>query len=319
MSSVSRQGLENLEKQLRGLERNTARIRFLQEKGCPVGTSLKDVSAELADIGEQLSAHKTANSKSDEDLGAMIAKYRRLVEQCAMIAEGIEPRGAVLVSERLLPEFLVRLVARRPALWRCYEAVATFMGIAMIAFTCAAMTYFAAIGGIPFLRHYGNGSVSIKGLAFICGIVLGLCLHEFSHGIALTNNGIRIKRIGAIAGFIVGGFVEAEEDSFNRAEPAARLRFNACGIGGNALAGLLLCPAALAVSDVLLFMTLGNVFFGMINAFPISPLDGGWVYEDIVRMRINNKHIRRVLLSARFFVLIFWLALFTRSVLAYHS
>jgi Zn-dependent protease len=314
--------LDSLKKQLAGLEKNLARLKVFHEKGCPVGRSLSDAVAELVDLRERINHARQmrmgTNGVQEEALNAVIAKHKGLFEQCEMIADGIEPGGTILASASMLPEFFARLVVRNRRFWLCWEYAATVCGVAMIAFACLTMTCFAAVGGIPFLKAYSL--VGLNGVAFICGIILGLCLHEFSHSIALANNGIKIKRVGAMAGSFVGGFVEAEEDSFMRADPHVHMRFNACGIGANALTAMPLIFLASAInSEFLLFLAIGNLFFGMINSFPITPMDGGWVYEDLIRLHVNNEKTRRFLLSARFSLLIIWLALFTHAILAYRS
>jgi Zn-dependent protease len=310
-----------LKGRLCGLEKNLARLRVFQEKGCPIGRSLHEITSELAGMSEQLvQAKDEKNDKTDGELGTMITQHRRLLVQCSELADGIEPQGMILASAGVLPAFFVRTVARCPGLWLRYEYVATFMGICLIAFTCGMLTYCAAIGRIPFIQAQAGGSVGVYGLAFVLGIGMGLSLHEFSHGIVLANNGIKIKRVGAVAGGIVGGFVEADEESFLKAAPETHMRFNACGIGGNALTAVLLSTGALLCdSGILLSLALGNLFFGMINSLPVSPLDGGWVYEDLIHMHINSEQIRRILLSAKFFMLIIWLALFTHSILVYRT
>lgn len=115
---------------------------------------------------------------------------------------------------------------------------------------------------------------------------------------------------------MIGGFVEADEDTFLKADPTVHLRFNASSIGTNALLAIILIIIGLLLSsDIFIYLALGNLFFGFINSFPISPMDGGWVYEDLVKLYLKNKKIKSIFLGARFVFFVLWLILFTRLVL----
>jgi Zn-dependent protease len=208
---------------------------------------------------------------------------------------------------------------RYRSFWKIYEMISTLFGVGIIAFTLIILTYFSAYGHFPLMQQHNGGSLLIKAVGFMIGLVAGLCVHEFAHGVVLANNGIKIKQVGVMAGSIVGGFIEADEDTFFQADRKVHLRFNASSIGTNALFAVLLgFIAVLTSSDLLLFLSLGNLFFGIINSFPILPLDGGWVYEDLINIYLKNKTIKKILLSVRFAFGIIWLILFTCSVLRYN-
>jgi Zn-dependent protease len=95
------------------------------------------------------------------------------------------------------------------------------------------------------------------------------------------------------------------------------LRFNASSIGTNFLTAVVLSLIGVLISsELLLYLALGNLFFGFINSFPITPLDGGWVYEDLVNLHLANKKVKGFFLSARFVIFVLWLLLFTFSCLS---
>lgn len=321
---MQRAELTGLNKHLGRLEKNLARIQSFQEKGCPVDSSLNDLYSELTDIGDYIKkkAQAEMHGQADQELGDIIARHKSLLTQFETIANDVKPQseGMVLASANTLPDFFRRITSRNRSLWKSYEYITALFGIGIIVFTVAILTYFFAFGRIPFVQFRAGALSGINTLAFVLGVIIGLCVHEFAHGIVLANNGIKIKRVGAVAGSIVGGFVEADETTFFEADPRVHLRFNAASIGTNAILALILgIMGLLTSSEPLIFLALGDLFFGFINSFPISPLDGGWVYEDLVKLYVANKKVKRIFLAARFVLFVLWIVLFTYSVLFHFS
>jgi len=320
---MQRTELTGLHKYLGRLEQDLARIQVLQDKGRRVDSSLNDVYSRIADLGNYLKRIQTEKSgESDQEFRDIALRHKKILAQYDAIANEVKPQaqGMVLASENTLPAFFNRVTSRNRGLWKFYESVITCFGIGMIVFMVTSVTCVLTFGGLPFI-HFNKAMLSgINCLYFVAGLTLGLCLHEFAHGIVLANNGIKINRVGAVAGSVVGGFVEADETTFFQADPRVHLRFNAAGIGTNALVAVILgIIGLLASSDLLLFMALGSLFFGFINSLPVSPLDGGWVYEDIVKMYVENQRVKGIFLSARFVIFVLWIVLFTHSALFYYS
>ena len=316
---MQRAELAGLNKHLSKLEKDLIRIKAFKEKGCAVGSFLNDAYLDLTDIGGCLKRAQTENTTIiDEELGETTQRYKNILAKFESIADEVDlqDEGMVMASSSTLPDFFYRITSRNQSIWKLFEKITTVFGIGMIGFTLIGLTYFLAVGNIPFIHIFGGGMSGIKAFVFVVGIVVGLCVHEFAHGVVLANNGIKIKRVGAMAGSIVGGFVEADEDTFFQAEPRVHLRFNAASIGTNALlAVILVIIGLLTSSELLLFLALGNLFFGFINSFPISPLDGGWVYEDLVKLYLTSKKLKDIFLSARFVFFIIWIILFIRLAL----
>ncbi len=311
--------LTGLYKQLSKLEKNLDRIQAFQDKGCAVESSVGEAYLELRDTGAYLKrVQEVKNTKLDEELAEIAEKYQNLQVKFQSIADevNVHDQGMVMASSNTIPDFFYRITSRNRAMWKFYEIIATVFGVGMIGFTLLSITYYLIVGNIPF-SQFTDGVISgINALIFVIGIVLGLCVHEFAHAIVLANNGIRIKRIGTMAGSMVGGFVEADEITFMQAEPVVHLRFNASSIGTNAMvAVVLVLVGLLASSQLLLFLALGNLFFGFINSFPISPLDGGWVYEDLIKLYLDSKIVKGIFTSVPFGFFILWIILFIRNAL----
>ena len=307
--------LDVIRRQICSLEDTLRSLNAVQEKGGCLGSSLADAQAELNWLAGSLRADDQCLGEDPVSHQETILQFNALSASFEKIAGKVRPEGFTLANEHALPELLGRLAAHHPRFWKIYESVTTFFGIAcMVVVPVLISCFCAAI--IPFASFGVEGISGGKGIVFLLGVLMGLSLHEFSHGIVLANNGIRINRVGLIAGAITGGFVEAEENDFDRAAPEVLLRFNATGIGCNFMMALALGAAgALCSSDLLIFFALGNLFFGFINALPVSPLDGGWVYEDLVKLHLKNKTIQDAFLSGRIVLFAFWIILFTYTAL----
>lgn len=309
--------LASLNKHLSKIEKNLARIQAFQEKGCAVDSLLGESYLDLRDLGAYLKIDHADKNTKDQELAVTTERYKNLLVKYEAIADDVEfqGEGMVMASNSTLPDFFCRITSHNRLVWRFFERITTVFGVGMIGFTLTSLTYFLVAGNIPFIQ-FQDGGMPGKGFLFVVGIILGLCVHEFAHGVVLANNGIKIKRVGAMAGSMVGGFVEADETTFFQAEPGVHLRFNASSIGTNALLGVILVVIGLLTSSqLLLFLALGNLFFGLINSFPISPLDGGWVYEDLIKTYLTNKNVKAVFLSAPMVFFILWIVLFARSAL----
>ena len=317
---MERAELAGLNNHLSKLEKNLTRIQVFQGKGCAVGSLLGDIYSDLRDVGVCLKkAQAEKSGKTDEELVEITERHKDLLTKFESITNEVESQdeGMVIASKSTLPDFFYRITSRYRGMWRFFEAITTAFGIGIVVFSVVALTYFFAFGTIPFIQFTEGGISGINSLGFVVGIILGLCVHESAHCVVLANNGIKIKRVGAMAGSIVGGFIEADETTFSQAEPGVHLRFNASSIGTNALVAVVLSLIGLLTSsELLIFLALGDLFFGFINSFPIRPLDGGWVYEDLINMYVADKKIKEIFLSARFVILILWIVLFTYSVIA---
>lgn len=320
MRRAERAGLDN---HLCRLEKNLSKIQAFQGKGCAVESSLGEIYCDLRDLGNYLKKIQAEkNVEADEELAQITERHKNLLITFESISNeaSSQSSGVVIASKSTLPDFFVRITSRYRSIWKFFETLTTIFGVGIIGFSLIAPTYFFASGKIPFIQFNEGGISGIDGLGFVAGVILGLCVHEIAHGIVLANNGIKIKRVGVVAGFIVGGVIDADETSFFQAQPQVRLRFNAASIGTNALVAVVLTViGSLISSNLLILLALGNLFFGFINSFPIRPLDGGWVYEDLINIYLADKKVKEIFLSARFLILILWVVLFTYSALTPHA
>ena len=114
---------------------------------------------------------------------------------------------------------------------------------------------------------------------------------------------------------MLGGLWKLRKAAFFKPIPGS-FRFNAAGIGTNLLlAVVLMLIGGLMSSQVLIFLGLGSLFFGFINSYPIKPLDGGWVYGDLVNSYLKDDKVRSSLLTLPLLMFVVWILLFVRSAL----
>jgi Zn-dependent protease len=309
----------SINKYLRRVENNLLRIEDFHKRGCPVDSSMGELYLDLKNLGaylkqvqsEDISTTSQELAESNERYKELLLKYESLVDKI----QSREERG-VVASSKTLPLWFESLSKVYPGFWGSFERLATAFGLGMIGFTIIGPSYFLAAGQIPFAQYYQLEMNTLNALVFVLGIFIGLLLHEFAHAVVLAHNGIGIKRVGAMAGSMLGGFVEAEESSFLQAHPRVHFRFNAAGIGTNLLlAVVLMLIGGLMSSQVLIFLGLGSLFFGFINSYPIKPLDGGWVYGDLVNSYLKDDKVRNSLLTLPLLMFVVWILLFVRSAL----
>lgn len=318
---VKRNIISELNKRLDHAAKSLDRMRTFLKSGVMIDYSLSDVYNDIFDIGTSLNEIQKNDDFDLNEIEILAARQRDLLVELESLSDDFnrQSKGMVLVSRRTIPDFFYEITGRCRKMWRFFEYISAASGLAIILFALTSITYYSAYGGLPFIQMASVVSPLVKGSGFIFGLIIGLIVHEFAHGIVLANNGIRIKEIGAMAGSMVGGFIEADEETFFQSDQNVHLRFNASSIGTNALLALvLILVAAVIKSDLIMYLALGNLFFGVINSLPVRPLDGGWVYEDIAKIYLKNKILKQTFLSLRYVIVILWLVLFSYSAITFH-
>ncbi len=309
----------SINKYLLKLEKNLLQIEGFKKKGSPIESSMGELYLDLKNVGAYLKqAQREEKSIISQELAESTERYKKLLLKFESLADDVQSQDdrMVVASSQALPLWFERLSESNSGLWRNYERLASGFGVGMIGLTIIGPTYYLALGKVPFLEYFQLEISAVNALIFMLGIILGLVVHEFAHGVVLANNGIGIERVGAMAGSMIGGFVEAEESSFFLANPGVHLRFNAAGIGTNLLLFLLLMVMGwLASSQVLVFLALGSLFFGFINSYPIKPLDGGWVYGDLVKLYLKGDKLKNLFYTLPLLMFVVWIAFFIRLAL----
>lgn len=135
----------------------------------------------------------------------------------------------------------------------------------------------------------------------ILGLVVGVVVHEFAHGILMRAHGLKIKSMGVLLAILpIGAFVEQDEEELQAAPKKARMRVFAAG------------PTTNMVFAILAALIFSWVFMGslvQVNDGPIiisgvvkdSPLDRAGVNELWMQVEsINGTQILPVDIKGNF-------------------
>lgn len=175
-----------------------------------------------------------------------------------------------------LNKWIERISAFKPTAWRTIWniGIVTAAGLMVLAFDFLGknLTFLLIrpqqAGAIqPIIPIPGVG-VSFETFPYLAlALSVLLASHELSHGIASLADHIPLKSTGLIfAHFLMGGFVEPEEEKLNQAKNFSKLRVFAAGSYTNAVLGIL-CLFLLAnfAATTALFYTNGGVSINSIS------------------------------------------------------
>ena len=207
-----------------------------------------------------------------------------------LVAEARSSYSFEFKSTDVLPKVIYRIVCRFPSFWSFYEKVTVILGMAAIIYTLVAITYLTWVLSLPppFLFPPLRAS-PISVIIPLLGFVIAYAIHEFSHAVTVILHGGHIEAIGFSLGRLIGGSVRISKGTLTES-PKVTTMFNATAIGANMLVALVSYVVGTFLdSAILLWIGTANILFAVINALPVVPLDGGWVYSDIV----NSVHWRR--------------------------
>ena len=157
---------------------------------------------------------------------------------------------AFVLRSRKTVELFDKIVNRFPLLWMVLSNIGVAVGFGLTAFSI----YFLAknLGTYLFApQHVGpqnivvpliiGVTIKLEHLPYIL-LALGIVLitHEGMHGLVARLEKIKLRSTGLFLAFIFpGGFVEPDEEEFNKAHPKTRMRVAAAGSFANLVVGLL--------------------------------------------------------------------------------
>ena len=172
---------------------------------------------------------------------------------------------------------------------------------------------FVILLGIVMLLFGVLAGALAQGFALCLAIVLSLLVHEFGHVLAAKSNGHR----SVVVLWMVGGLTISEARSpgwrgvwLSVAGPLAGFLFWALlwfGLGSQWVDGAVLTDWSWIFSPTSVGASLGsvgtlfwgylcfmNLIWGLFNLLPVSPLDGGHVVDDLLRMRLRAVEAERI-------------------------
>ncbi|RLG09525.1 MAG: hypothetical protein DRN68_01360 [Thaumarchaeota archaeon] len=159
------------------------------------------------------------------------------------------PLAFVLRSKRVI-EFFDKVVNKFPLFWMVLSNIGVAVGFGLTAFSIYFLaknlgTYLFApqqVGPQNIVVPLIIGvTIKLEHLPYIL-LALGIILitHEGMHGLVARLEKIRLKSTGLFLAFIFpGGFVEPDEEEFNKASPKTKMRVAAAGSFANLVVGLL--------------------------------------------------------------------------------
>ncbi len=161
----------------------------------------------------------------------------------------------IMVRTKRLNNFLLRTSEKHPRFWRGYGN----LGVAVALIETGIAFYFLA-GNLyrflfipqtasPVVPFLPGVTISLYWFPYVLiAIALALTVHEFAHGIVSSRERVPVASAGIIVAPITGGgFVEPNEEEFEKAELLPRLRIISVGSLSNILVGLIAVVIGIAV------------------------------------------------------------------------
>lgn len=153
----------------------------------------------------------------------------------------------LLYKTQRLNDFLKKAAHKNPRFWKIVSnlGIAFAVGEIIFAFYVLGNNLFNFIfypeGAQAVFPILPGITISLEWFPYILlAAGLAITVHEFSHGIVAYLEGIPIKSSGIIiAPITFGGFVEPDEDIFNKSSIVAKLRLLAAGSLANLVVGIL--------------------------------------------------------------------------------
>ena len=231
-----------------------------------------------------------ALKKSGAGLDLLKSASKKEVTSKPLVAEARSSYSFEFKSTDVLPKVIYRIVHQSPPIWLGYARITALVGLVTVVYSLAAITYLAWALYLPLPFSFPPLSATpVSVLIALLGFAIAYVVHEFSHAVIAVLHGCKIEAIGFSFGGLIGGSVHIAREAIPES-PKVMMMFNAAGIGANMLIGCLCYViGSLFSSAAVLWIGTINSLFAVINALPVVPLDGGWVYSDIV----NSVHWRR--------------------------
>jgi membrane-associated protease RseP (regulator of RpoE activity) len=178
-------------------------------------------------------------------LGTLVYLKREKVEITAL---------GVMFKTKKFKKIIVKLAAKYPKFWNTYFNIGTFISF-LLMISGIYLLFKITINLLEGFRgptlalvfpgptssfSFYPGVILMPIWYWIIGVAILVIPHEFSHGIALALNKLRIKSFGALLLFFIipGAFVEPDEKQLKKARKRRQLQVYAAGSFSNILVGL---------------------------------------------------------------------------------
>lgn len=212
---------------------------------------------------------------------------RQLAEK-KLLADGRRRRRSTAPWVKYVPPITLQITLLRPAgaakaLAPIASAVASRWGMT----TCWVFALAGVLAMVVQAQAIGDALSSPLPfevyLLLLASSLVGMTLHEFSHGVALVHYGGRPSRLGIMLFYLMPAFFCDVSDGWRLPHNWQRVRVALAGIAVQTLFGSATALAALATSAMggptsvqygLLVVAAGNMFASLLNLIPFVKLDG---------------------------------------------
>jgi len=183
----------------------------------------------------------------------------------------VKPAYFMYKSERL-KRFLDRASKTRHFFWKTFSNIGVAFALGLMVFSVYFLAnnllkfvYPVEVGGaVPVIPVLPIITIRLYWLPyFFTAIAVVVLTHEFAHGIIARLEKIPVKSAGILMAFVFfGGFVEQDEEGFEKASTVSKLRMVAVGSSTNLITSflvlLLLMGLYAPASGILIYETVEN-------------------------------------------------------------
>ena len=230
----------------------------------------------------------------------------------------ISPLFFTYRSERF-KSIISRLGEKNRLLWKTLSNIGTALGLGLLVYVTYFLVsnlfkfFYSKTQSVPITPIIPAVTISLDSLPyFFAAVAIVVILHELAHGVTAIAEKVPVKFAGlALMLAFFGGFVEPEQQGFEKASKTSKLRIVSAGSAINLMTGLLVLVLLLSLfspsAGVLVEGTLANgplaragvnrfnVIYA-INATPIESVQSLSNYLSnvtpgaVLILRINNKN-----------------------------
>ncbi len=183
----------------------------------------------------------------------------------------VKPAYFMYKSEKLT-RFLDKASKRRQFFWKTFSNISIAFALGLMTFVIyffvnnlLKFIYPVEVGGaVPIIPILPVITIRLYWLPyFFIAIAIAVLTHEFAHGIIARLEKIPVKSAGILMAFVFfGGFVEPDEEGFEKASTVSKLRMLAVGSSTNLITSflvlLLLTGLYAPASGILIYETTEN-------------------------------------------------------------
>jgi len=186
---------------------------------------------------------------------------------------GLEVKPAYFMyKSKKLKRFLDKASKRRQFFWKTFSNISIAFALGLMVFSIyffasnlLKFIYPAEVGdAVPVIPILPVITIQLYWLPyFFIAIAIAVLTHEFAHGIIARLEKIPVKSAGILMAFVFfGGFVEPDEEGFQKASTVSKLRMLAVGSSTNLITSflvlLLLTGLYAPASGILIYETTEN-------------------------------------------------------------